>query len=66
MRPKVNGGRGSGESVVRCESSGEAFANYRRSSGGAPRMPSARTGSMPPRRRLSDRASKGFRVVAQA
>jgi hypothetical protein len=29
-------------------------------------MPSARTGSMPPRGRLSDRASKGFRVVAQA
>jgi hypothetical protein len=29
-------------------------------------MPSARMGSMTPRRRLSDRASKGFRVVAQA
>ena len=66
MIQRVRGVRGSGASAGRCEWSGEAFANYRRSSGGAPRMPSARMGSMTPRRRLLDRVSKGFRVVAQA
>ena len=60
MIQRVRGVRGSGASAGRCEWSGEAFANYRRSSGGAPRMPSARIRSMTPSGRLLDRASERF------